>query len=379
MKKSTIKEMQEIARYRGGKCLSTEYINSRTKLEWRCKKGHKWEARPDTIKHGHWCPECGSEKLTIKEMQEIAKRNGGKCLSTEYINSHTKLDWQCIERHEWKATPANIKSGKWCPKCANKRKGIYHKLTIEEMQEIARQSGGKCISPQYFNVETNLEWQCKEGHQWKARPDHIKEGSWCPKCANLKKLTIEEMQEIAKQRGGKCLSNEYINNRTKLEWQCKKGHIWEAQPYSIKCGTWCPECRIRINERISRELFETILNDKFPKSRPKWLINERGNQMELDGYNKELALAFEYQGIQHYKYVKYFHKSRNDFERRKADDEAKRKLCKMNGVTLVEIPYTISNNKIQNYIIKKCKEKNVTVPKSNKKINYKKLILCFDE
>ena len=30
-----------------------------------------------------------------------------------------------------------------------------------------------------------------------------------------KKLTIEEMQEIAGSRGGKCLSKKYVNNRTK--------------------------------------------------------------------------------------------------------------------------------------------------------------------
>jgi len=46
-----------------------------------------------------------AEKLTIKEMQEIAESRGGKCLSKEYVNNYTKLKWQCDEGHTWKATP----------------------------------------------------------------------------------------------------------------------------------------------------------------------------------------------------------------------------------------------------------------------------------
>ena len=51
------------------------------------------------------------------------------------------------------------------------------------------------------------------------------------------KLTIRQMQELAKSREGKCLSKKYINARTKLRWQCKKGHKLMATPDSIKRGT----------------------------------------------------------------------------------------------------------------------------------------------
>ena len=40
----------------------------------------------------------------------------------------------------------------------------------------------------------------------------------------MDKISIEEMQEIARKRGGKCLSKKYINAHTKLEWQCANGH-----------------------------------------------------------------------------------------------------------------------------------------------------------
>ena len=70
----------------------------------------------------------------------------------------------------------------------------------------------------------------------------------------MTKLTIKEMQKIAKKRGGKCLSHRYINSRTKMKWQCKMGHQWFAIPDSVKRGFWCKRCsmlnvwRIRKNK-----------------------------------------------------------------------------------------------------------------------------------
>lgn len=50
-------------------------------------------------------------------MIELARKRKGECLSTEYINAHTKLMWKCVHGHEWEAKPNNIHQGKWCPKC----------------------------------------------------------------------------------------------------------------------------------------------------------------------------------------------------------------------------------------------------------------------
>ena len=38
------------------------------------------------------------------------------------------------------------------------------------------------------------------------------------------KYTIQEMQEIADERGGECISTNYKNTKTKLKWKCAKGH-----------------------------------------------------------------------------------------------------------------------------------------------------------
>ncbi len=244
--RSTIEEMQQLVADRGGKCLSEVYIDNHTKLRWECAEGHMWEATPNMIKNGDtWCPYCGgSMKGSLEEMQRIAEEHGGKCLSDTYTNSKTKLRWECAEGHTWLATSNAVKNqGSWCPKCSAKRCGKARRLGIEKMQQIAAERGGKCLSEIYVNSTTKLWWECAEGHTWEAIPDSIKQGHWCPKCAGKAKGTIEEMQQIAAERGGKCLLETYINSRTKLSWECAEGHTWQATPSDIKnSGHWCPKC-----------------------------------------------------------------------------------------------------------------------------------------
>lgn len=121
---------------------------------------------------------------------------------------------------------------------------IKSKLSIKNMQEIAEMKNGLCLSKTYINQKTKLHWQCWYGHKWWAHPDSIiHQNSWCPVCAGNNKLTIEEMYKLANKKGGKCLSEKYINSKSKLLWECSNGHRWYATPFSIKVrNSWCPSC-----------------------------------------------------------------------------------------------------------------------------------------
>jgi hypothetical protein len=255
--------MVQIARLRGGRCLSSEYVNVETHLSWRCEAGHQWTATPASIRSGKWCPYCvHNRRLELKAMQRLARRRGGKCLSAKYINSCHPLLWECKRRHRWKATPANVKGGNqkrgtWCLECYNLRRRFRTKDSIERMEKLARRRGGHCLSSEYVNSKCKLLWQCEKGHCWRAVPESVGRGSWCPVCARNQKLTLEEFHVLATRKGGKCLSDRYINKATPLRWQCALGHRWYAQPGKVKRGTWCGKCanlrrRSRWKPRSSR-------------------------------------------------------------------------------------------------------------------------------
>jgi hypothetical protein len=362
----SIEHMKQLAAHHNGKCLSNEYINSKTNLRWECAKGHQWESAPGNIRQGNWCPVCaGNIRCTIEEVQKIAESKGGKCLSNEYINDNTKLKWECAQGHQWNAVPNSIKQGRWCPHCGIENRSKARRLTIEEMQDLAEKRGGKCLSKSYFNSVTKIKWECSEGHQWDARPADVKQGYWCPYCSGTARLTIEDMFKLAEERGGKCFSSKYTNNRTKLLWECFHGHQWEAAPDKVKQGRWCPECSTGLGERICRAFFEQLYDNKFPKSYPQWLINDRGNQMELDGYCKKLHLAFEHQGEQHYSLVKPFINTEAGLIQRKRDDQLKVNLCKNRGILLIQVPEILSRlsiDEIKPFIKRQCLNNQFSVP-----------------
>ena len=116
-------------------------------------------------------------------------------------------------------------------------------VSIEEMHLIAQERGGKCLSDTYINNNVKLSWECAEGHQWEAIPGSVRRGSWCPECAGKTPLTIEEMHRLAQKRNGKCISHTYVNFRTKILWECAEGHQWESSPANVKRGSWCSQCR----------------------------------------------------------------------------------------------------------------------------------------
>ena len=71
--------------------------------------------------------------------------------------------------------------------------------------------------------------------------------------------------------------------------------------------------------------------------RPEWLQTQQGNRLELDFYIKELRIAIEVQGRQHYEFVPFFHNDHDGFSDRLSKDRLKREICIQRGITLYEI------------------------------------------
>lgn len=104
-------------------------------------------------------------------------------------------------------------------------------------------------------------------------------------------------------------------------------------------------------EKECRDLFETLFIKKFKKKRF-YLNRDDIKFIELDGYNDNIktkigiGLAFEYDGQQHYKFTKYFHKNKKDFENQIFRDQIKNDYCRSNNICLIRIPYNVKNKKM---------------------------------
>jgi hypothetical protein len=248
----SLNEMHVIATLRKGRCVSTEYISIKTPLLWRCQSGHQWKASPASIKRGSWCPVCArSQRLKLDEMCRLAAERGGRCLSNTYLNNHTRLLWECKQGHRWRAMACNVKDrvrkrGTWCLQCYNLRRRFRSRGTLERLKAVAFSRGGACLSKEYVNSKAKVRWRCDQLHEWRATPDTVVQGSWCPVCARNRRLTLKELRALAIRNGGRCLSRKYVNKQTALRWRCERGHRWSAPPGRIRQGAWCRTCA---NER----------------------------------------------------------------------------------------------------------------------------------
>jgi len=261
----SLPRLQRIAAEKGGRCVSSVYINSSGLLEWECAAGHRWRTRASAIRAGHWCPKCAhNETLRLEEMHQLAKTRGGMCLSRTYKNASTPLLWVCRSGHRWRACAASVKpglrrKGSWCGQCYKARRRFHGRRSIEAMRAMAASREGSCISTEYFGSKVKLIWECKKGHRWQSAPATVAAGSWCPVCARNQRLTLRLFQELAASRGGTCLSLAYVNERIPLHWRCADGHEWKTAPAKVKRGSWCAICahRMRRRERTVRQITDT--------------------------------------------------------------------------------------------------------------------------
>lgn len=317
----TLQDAQNLAIKKEGRCLSEKYINSKASLLWQCNKMHPpWESAFRSIQTGSWCPTCVRERtaFSIDYARKLAIEKGGRCLSTEYVNSKLPLTWQCDAMHPpWTTTLSAIKhSGNWCPKCSV----VKQSHTIEFARQVALNKNGRCLSETYENNHTPLSWQCQHNHQpWMARLNDILNDHWCPKCGYLSyTLSIEVAREIASSRGGKCLSDVYTGIMAPLLWQCEKLHDpWYASLNSIKNhNSWCPSCR----QSRGEELIASLLTIRFNREYSASNINpSTSGKLRYDFYIPSTKWIIEFDGAQHFETIPYFANSKSLEDRQELD------------------------------------------------------------
>ena len=95
MKKITLEQINAQFKQYGIACVSNVYINSYSKLQWVCSKNHRWQATYSIMcQRVHKCTACASfpnKKLTLNEIQLLAKEHGGELLSKTYKGNHLTI------------------------------------------------------------------------------------------------------------------------------------------------------------------------------------------------------------------------------------------------------------------------------------------------
>ena len=251
-----LQRLRQAAATHGGQCLGEAFTLRHARYRFRCAEGHEWETSGHSVFYGHWCPVCAGIQRRIAppephqelaRLREVAQAKGGLCLDQASPGIGARYRFRCAQGHEWTALAHRVLHlGSWCRPCSHAARGAraVGKDGLERLQALAAERGGECLSTEYKGVNHRVRLRCARGHAWEAMAGQVLHGSWCRLCAiDAGRLSIKDAQAAAAARGGQCLSQNYVNARTKLSWMCDRGHVWQTTLFSIRIrGTWCKQC-----------------------------------------------------------------------------------------------------------------------------------------
>jgi hypothetical protein len=177
-------------------------------------------------------------RKTPDDYRALAEKRGFCWLGPKVARTKEKTGWQCEKGHRWEANYNNISRGSGCPFCAG-----YAPKTPDDYYALALERGFRWLGPSVTNIKTETWWECKHGHQWKARYNNIQQGSNCPFCAGQVPKTAKDYRALAEERDFHWPGPDAPPNvTTKTAWECEQGHRWEATYAAIQQGNGCPFC-----------------------------------------------------------------------------------------------------------------------------------------
>lgn len=161
--------------------LSKEYTSQKELLKFKCDLGHECEASLASIRN-NGCSQCsGNKKYTLDEVKKLFEEREFCLISQEYVNSQSKLEAKCKEKHDVSITLANFLKGYGCAICSG-----MAKPKINDVKIAFEKEGYELLSTEYVNSHSALDFVCDEGHIHKISYTHFLSGQRCGICNSSK-------------------------------------------------------------------------------------------------------------------------------------------------------------------------------------------------
>jgi len=274
-------------------------------------------------------------KLTMSEfIQEAILAHGGKYDYSKviYLGLYVKVIIICSIHGEFLQRPYGHLRGNGCRKCHFDKLSIYRRSNTDEwIRKAFKVHGGKNDYSKFVYEKSWIKGciTCliddTHGDYWQTPNNHLR-GEGCPKC-HLKIIgkwntsNLEEFIKKAIARHGDKYNYDlslYDRDNIKLKIKCNKCNtIFTQTPNSHLQGVGCPSCGSSKGELTLEEIFKKY-NIKYE---PQYNIPEIVNNYKIDFYLPEYRLLIEFHGIQHYKYIPFFHDNDYTFEDQKTRDD----------------------------------------------------------
>lgn len=214
----------------------------------------------------------------------------------------------------------------------------------KKANEKAQSYGGKLLTKKWLGYQVRHVFEYSDGRQFEITPSQIFHGYW-PKnldafFINQKRAfrndeqKLQELKKYIENKGGELLTRTWSGASSMYEVKDQAGITFENTATRILQGIWSPDKGL-VSEPICRQVLEHLYQKKFPKTKAVLTTKIVGGNYpwELDGYCKELNVAFEYQG-----YPSHWDNTHPSYETTIKRDKEKKEHCLKLNIILIQIP-----------------------------------------
>lgn len=355
--KLTYIEIFNIVKNDGNELLTNEYINMKTKMEFKCKCGEVFITNYDSYKNKNkkQCNECGKSILrksntsSIEEVKNYIESKGCKLVSN-YINAKAKLKLICNCGEEFEKSFNKFKQGQTkCRHCTNRKE-----WNNESISELLKSEGNELISKEELTSSSEILVKCKCNNEYTTtfRNYLYDNKRTCNDCTKIrvsetKRIGIDKLKEIVSINSDSILiSEDYINFKENLTFKCKCNNEFKTSMISFNNGKKsCDKCSPKSKLEYITDLYLNNNNYNYETQHTfEDLLSIKGRKLKFDFiiYFKDYYILLELDGEQHFKPSNLF--GEDKFKTQVIHDKLKNEYCEKNNIILYRISYKELNN-----------------------------------
>jgi predicted Zn-ribbon and HTH transcriptional regulator len=342
-------------------------VNSKVPITCR-QCGNRWETSIKVhINSKSKCPNCSKHwtwnvPLFIARATEIHgdKFDYSLILSSHINGKDSHVPIICKNcKNIWTPTIAshiNNKSG--CPNCPRVDEWNLSKFLNLAGQEHGEKYDYSLVKEEHITgAYSSIPVICKQcGYNWcPTINNHINHGHGCPDCGGIIRYTLERFLQRARSVHGDrynytLITSDMIHDAySKLPIICNIcKHLWHPTINShINSRTGCPFCCASKGELACASILNSLGISYISEAQ---ILSLPTNYFDFMFYYNEHKFIIEYDGIQHFEYNNFFHRTMEKFIHKQNIDIIKTQKAINEGYKVIRISY-LDIDDVQKHII----------------------------
>lgn len=241
----------------------------------------------------------------LKILNDLAKKNGGKLISSEWFGRSFKYEFEFKDSRRFFITHAKLKQNGW-PQNADiyltqvKEQSKTPEEKIEELREIAKHNKGKLISSIWEGTYHLYDFIFEDGTHFQRSATKLKSRGWPisiesflkqkEQYSKTDKDLLSELEKIANNNKGKLITSEWKGSKELYEFEFEDGRkffmsqevIKQKWPKNSDIYFFLSNHKSRTDEERINELKDIAKKYKGKLISNKWLGGDYKYEFEFE-------------------------------------------------------------------------------------------------